>query len=76
GGTQGRIALPPQRRAPAHRSVAPAGRALLSIATVMKTAEMAVALHRLTGIPASRAGLYCKAPSGTIADFPGAAAAA
>ena len=42
----------------------------------MKTAEMAVALHRLTGMPASRAGLYCKAPAGAIADFLGATAVA
>ena len=35
------------------------------------TAEMAVALHRLTGISASRAGLYAKAPAGAIEDFLG-----
>lgn len=45
---------------------------LEGIATVMKAAETAVALHRLTGMPASRAGLYAKAPPGAIADFLGA----
>ena len=45
---------------------------LEGIATVMKAAETAVALHRLTGMPASRAGLYAKAPAGAIADFLGA----
>ena len=49
---------------------------LEGIATVMKTAEMAVGLHRLTGMPASRAGLYCRAPAGAIADFQGATALA
>ncbi|HXU59890.1 MAG TPA: aspartate/glutamate racemase family protein [Verrucomicrobiae bacterium] len=44
---------------------------LEGIATVLKTAEMAVALHRLTGISASRAGLYAKAPAGAIEDFLG-----
>ena len=44
---------------------------LEGIATVMKAAETAVALHRLTGMPASRAGLYAKAPAGAIADFLG-----
>jgi allantoin racemase len=47
---------------------------LEGIATVMKAAEMAVALHRLTGMPASRAGLYAKAPAGAIADFQGTTA--
>jgi allantoin racemase len=49
------------------------GRVLVleGIATVMKAAEMAVALHRLTGLPASRAGLYAKAPAGAIEDFLG-----
>ncbi|MGO8920201.1 MAG: aspartate/glutamate racemase family protein [Stellaceae bacterium] len=42
---------------------------LEGIATVLKTAEMAVALCRLTGTAASRAGLYGKAPAGAIADF-------
>jgi Asp/Glu/hydantoin racemase len=48
------------------------GRVLVleGIATVMKAAEMAVALHRLTGVPASRAGLYAKAPAGAVTDFP------
>ena len=44
---------------------------LEGIAIVLKAAEMAVALHRLTGIPASRAGLYAKAPAGAIEDFLG-----
>jgi hypothetical protein len=38
---------------------------------MLKAAEMAVALHRLTGIAASRAGLFAKAPAGAIADFLG-----
>ncbi len=42
---------------------------LEGIATVLKTAEMAVALWRLTGTAASRGGLYGKAPAGAIADF-------
>jgi allantoin racemase len=42
---------------------------LEGIATVEKSAEMAVALHRLTGVPASRAGLYARAPAGAIEDF-------
>jgi Asp/Glu/hydantoin racemase len=44
---------------------------LEGIATVMKATEMALALHRLTGVAASRAGLYCRAPEGAIADFQG-----
>ena len=39
------------------------------IATVLKAAEMAVALHRTTGVAASRRGLYGKAPEGAITDF-------
>ena len=39
------------------------------IATVVKAAEMAIALHRLTGVAASRAGLYARAPAGALADF-------
>jgi allantoin racemase len=39
------------------------------IATVLKAAEMALALHRLTGVAASRRGLYGAAPEGAIADF-------
>ena len=39
------------------------------IATVMKATEMAIALHRLTGVAASRAGLYSRAPAGAIEDF-------
>jgi allantoin racemase len=39
------------------------------IATVMKATEMAIALHRLTGVAASRAGLYSRAPAGAITDF-------
>jgi len=44
---------------------------LEGIATVLKAAEMAVALHRLTGTAASRGGLYSKAPAGAITDFLG-----
>jgi allantoin racemase len=42
---------------------------LEGIATVLKAAEMAVALHRISGIAASRAGLYARASAGAIADF-------
>jgi hypothetical protein len=42
---------------------------LEGIATVLKSAEMAVALCRATGHAASRCGLYCRAPAGAIADF-------
>jgi allantoin racemase len=42
---------------------------LEGIATVLKAAEMAVALHRVTGVAASRRGLYAKAPAGAIADY-------
>jgi len=42
---------------------------LEGIATVLKSAEMAVALHRLTKVPASRAGLYAKAPAGAVEDY-------
>jgi hypothetical protein len=42
---------------------------LEGIATVMKATEMAVAMHRLTGVAASRAGLYSRAPAGAIEDF-------
>jgi len=42
---------------------------LEGIVTVLKSAEMAVALHRVTGTAASRSGLYGKAPQGAIADF-------
>ena len=42
---------------------------LEGIATVMKATEMALALHRLTGVAASRSGLYSRAPAGAIADF-------
>lgn len=42
---------------------------LEGIATVMKAAEMALALHQLTGVAASRRGLYGRAPEGAIADF-------
>ncbi len=42
---------------------------LEGIATVMKATEMALALHRLTGVVASRSGLYGRAPQGAIADF-------
>lgn len=39
------------------------------IATVLKAAEMAVALHRATGACISRSGAYAKAPQGAIEDF-------
>jgi hypothetical protein len=39
------------------------------ISTVSKAAEMAIALHRLTGVVASRRGLYSRAPDGAVADF-------
>jgi hypothetical protein len=38
---------------------------------VLKTAEMAVALHRITGVAASRAGLYARASAGAVEDFLG-----
>jgi allantoin racemase len=44
---------------------------LEGIATVLKTAEMAVALHRITGVAASRAGLYARASAGAVEDFLG-----
>lgn len=42
---------------------------LEGIATVMKATEMAIALHRLTGVAASRSGLYSRAPAAAIEDF-------
>lgn len=42
---------------------------LEGIATVMKATEFAVAMHRLTGVAASRRGLFSKAPDGAVADF-------
>jgi hypothetical protein len=42
---------------------------LEGIATIMMATEMALAMHRLTGVVASRKGLYSKAPAGAIADF-------
>jgi len=42
------------------------------VATVLKAAEMAVAMHRITGVAASRAGLFARASTGAIADFQGA----
>ena len=39
------------------------------IATVLKAAEMAVAMHRLTGAVAGRSGIYRKAPDGAVADY-------
>ena len=42
---------------------------LEGIATVIKATEMALALHGLTGVAASRRGLYSRAPEGAIADF-------
>lgn len=44
---------------------------LEGIATVAKAAEMAVALRRVAGMGASRAGLYAKASAAAIADFVG-----
>ncbi len=41
------------------------------IATVIKAAEMAVALHRITGNAASRRGIYARASGDAIADFLG-----
>jgi len=49
---------------------------LEGLATVVKAAEMAVAMKRLTGIGTSRGGLYAKASDGAIADFLGGTAAA
>jgi Asp/Glu/hydantoin racemase len=45
---------------------------LEGIAAVLKAAEMAVAMHRITGIAASRSGLFARAPTGAVADFRGA----
>jgi allantoin racemase len=42
---------------------------LEGIATVIKAAEMALALRGLTGVVASRRGLYSRAPEGAITDF-------
>jgi Asp/Glu/hydantoin racemase len=42
---------------------------LEGIATVLKAAEMAVALRRATGACVSRSGAYAKAPQGAIEDF-------
>jgi allantoin racemase len=42
---------------------------LEGIATVLKSAEMAAAIHRVTGVAASRRGLYAKAPAGAVADY-------
>jgi allantoin racemase len=44
---------------------------LEGIAAVLKSAEMAVAMHRITGATASRRGLYERAPAGAIEDFMG-----
>jgi len=44
---------------------------LEGIATVLKSAEMAVALHRITGVAASRSGLYARASAGAVEDFLG-----
>ena len=41
------------------------------IATVMKATEMALALRQLTGVVASRSGLYARASAGALADFLG-----
>ncbi len=42
---------------------------LEGIATVLKVAEMAVAMHRITGNVAGRSGIYRRAPDGAIADY-------
>ncbi len=42
---------------------------LEGIATVMKATEMALALRSITGVTASRSGLYSRAPAGAISDF-------
>jgi allantoin racemase len=42
---------------------------LEGIAAVLKAAEMAVAMHRLTGAVAGRSGIYRKAPDGAVADY-------
>ncbi|WP_336491289.1 aspartate/glutamate racemase family protein [Methylobacterium nigriterrae] len=42
---------------------------LEGIATVLKAAEMAVSLHRITGVAASRRGIFARAPAGAIQDF-------
>ncbi|MBN9509145.1 MAG: hypothetical protein J0I21_08515 [Alphaproteobacteria bacterium] len=44
---------------------------LEGIGTVLKAAEMAVAMHRITGASASRRGMFSSAPAGAIADFRG-----
>ncbi len=44
---------------------------LEGIATVMKATEMALALRAVTGVSASRSGLYSRAPAGAINDFEG-----
>jgi allantoin racemase len=44
---------------------------LEGIATVLKAAEMAIAMHRITGIAASRSGLFARASAEAIADFQG-----
>lgn len=45
---------------------------LNGIATVAKTAEMALALHRLTGAAVSRRGTYAKASPECVNEFLGA----
>jgi allantoin racemase len=42
------------------------------IAAVLKAAEMAVSMHRITAIAASRSGLFARASAEAIADFRGA----
>ena len=44
---------------------------LNGIATVAKAAEMALALHRLTGASVSRRGTYAKAPDEAVNEFLG-----
>ncbi len=42
---------------------------LNGIAVIAKAAEMAVKLHRLTGVMVSRAGTYAKAPPEAVKEF-------
>jgi len=39
------------------------------IAALAKAAEMAVAMHRLTGAAVSRGGIYARAPDGAVTDY-------
>src|SRR4051812_16230631 len=42
---------------------------LEGIATVLKAAEMAISLHRVTGAAASRRGMFARASEGAVQDF-------